>query len=200
MPRLPASADNIDVREGSVIKREPLSDFLQRFKVSGINRIPKNEFDTIPQLLSVKTHLAHQLSAKARMFIRFTLEKNKAAEMNKHYLVLPIIKSGVDLPEQAYVAPILSTEHAMIYRAVKVMNNVSYAQVTELATMDELDFNHCVATINDVSSLQQDILKRYQQSRPFLTEQQIVNLGVGIVWLSLVGFVDSKTDHIVMLD
>ncbi|MBM7074512.1 hypothetical protein JQC92_21245 [Shewanella sp. 202IG2-18] len=56
----------------------------------------------------------------------------------------------------------------------------------------KLSFSNRVGSISDILSLKSELISRYRFSRPNLTEQQIIESGVGLVWLEWVGYIDKN--------
>ena len=80
----------------------------------------------------------------------------------------------------------------LIFKAKKVLNHLSYQDVQHLIDSGQLNFSNSINDIHDVPSLKREILSRYRYSRPNLTERQIIELGIGIVWFEWVGYVDKN--------
>ena len=188
---LTESANNVDVMIKGKLHRFTETDFFQRYQVSGMNRLPLHQFESLKQSQLLSSDNLDKLTASDKQFVRFSLEKNLAL-VGSHYVVLPIIKSGKDTSCIGYQAPILSVDNALIFKAEKITNHLSYRQVNELVTQQSLNFEHSVENITNIETLQQEIICRYLHSRPQLSESEIVQLGVGIVWFTWIGFVDEK--------
>ncbi|RYV03440.1 hypothetical protein SOPP22_04020 [Shewanella sp. OPT22] len=188
---LPESPANVDVYIQGKLERFSESDFFKQYQVKGINRILLTEFTSLIQSKLLSNHKLSNLTPDDRTFIRFSLEKNNA-QIGNNYLVLPIVEKGQDSGEHGYKAPKLSTKSALIFKAKKVLNHLSYHSIQQLITKKELIFSNSVGNISDILSLKSELVSRYRFSRPNLTEQQIIESGVGIVWFEWVGYVDKN--------
>ena len=185
---LPESPTNVDVDIHGQLQRFTESDFFKRYHVEGMNRIPLEEFNGLKQVQLLQSGTLEIPSAINTQFTRFSLEKNNAT-IGQNYLVLSIIKKGQDSSNKGYHSPILSLENALIFKAHRVINHLRYEQVKTLIAQQQLSFEDTVPPINSLETLQTKLLQRYQYSRPNLSKQQIINLGVGIVWFTWVGYV-----------
>ena len=185
------SSSNVDVLIQEKLHRVTETDFFKQYRVSGMNRIPLPQFESLIQSRILAAGNIAKSSTSNMNFIRFSLEKNFAI-VGEDYLVLPIIESGQDASVTGYQAPKLSVDSALIFKAEKVLNHLSYEQVNQLLTDKQLDFSCAVKAIHSIDSLQAEIIRRYRHSRPQLSEAQIVELGVGIVWFNWVAYVDQN--------
>lgn len=154
------------VFEGGEVKTIEYAQFLEKFKVSGLVRIPASEFNDI--------------NMGDAMFGHFNLEKTNHQIGNK-YLILKIQRHGVSATEtEAEQPPLLSLEGAFIAECIQVKNNLPYDSLTPAL------FKHSMKGLDDKISLQKKIQKRYQASRKNLTFKEIVSKGVGFTLFKII--------------
>jgi len=141
--------------------------FLKRYNVDDIIRIRKED------------HVF--LKEKMRFLTHFNL-KDTNHKKSRIYALPLIVKPGY-LKESKELLPILSFENCFIAECIGVRNDVSYEELTEE------NFKHSFPTIKNIKSLQEAILKRYGESLPDLTKQELISLGVGMTYLKIMGSV-----------
>lgn len=78
------------------------------------------------------------------------------------------------------VLPLLSFENICYGECIEVGNNIEYTSLHK----DIFEYSMC--TIKDIDSLKQEMFRRYHLSRPELSDDDIVSLGVAYTKLRLV--------------
>ncbi|MEK9181628.1 MAG: hypothetical protein AAB786_01265 [Patescibacteria group bacterium] len=132
--------------------------------VDGMIRIKGNEFKEIDV---AKKYLGH-----------FNLECTDH-EVGKRYALVKILRSGnYNTVNGVQVLPLLSLENAYITKCVDVKNYLKYDDII-------LEFfAYSLLDIQNTEELKSVIFKRYSESLPNLTKEEIEKLGVGYTLLS----------------
>ena len=102
-------------------------------------------------------------------------------KINHNYLLPKILKSGYFKKNEEEIKPILDFKLCLIGKCIKVVNNVSYEDLTKD------DFEYSFANIKTIDELKEQIYKRYSASLPDLNKEEILNLGVSITKLEILG-------------
>jgi len=136
--------------------------YLAQHQLDGVVRIPQAEYSGIPA-----DYLTH-----------FNLEKTDVV-VGKRYALPRIIKHGFVEADGGEVLPELSFDDIYTGECVEVRNNVPYDELTPT------DFDHSFAHIRNVDDLKRYIVERYHQSKPTLSQEEILSRGVSRMVLKL---------------
>ena len=142
------------------------AEFLEKFGVSGLVRIPRDEFENI--------------NTQSESFGHFNLEKTNH-EVGKRYLILKIERHGTHATTtETEQPPLLSTDGAFIVECIRVENNLPYEALTAEY------FESSMKGLSDKKSLFKAIQKRYDISRRDLSREQMFNKGVGFTLFKII--------------
>lgn len=121
-------------------------------------RIQQEEYDEIP---------------KSGLYAHFNLGVANHVP-GETYFLARILKHGHD-----DVEPVLSFENILTGKCVSVKLGVP------IDSLSEADFEFSMSGIKDTASLKEIILSRYTKSRPHLSKEEILNMGVTITLLEI---------------
>jgi len=141
-------------------------EFLASLGLDGIIRISVDEYKNIDTSLEYFAH--------------FNLE-NTGHIVGDTYLLTKIIRNGkYSISTGDQVLPLLNTENCYVGKCVDVKNYLKYEE------LDESYFKYSMSNIKNVDDLKQIIIQRYSKSMPALSNEEIINLGVGYTLLKIV--------------
>lgn len=155
------------IKEGKeIIEIENYKEFMKNNLVDGIIRIQKADYK--------------QINKKNKQLTHFNLQKSNHKVKNTYFL--PIIeKSGYYKENGEEQRPILNFNKILICECTNVRENVKYED------LKSQDFKNSMKHIQNTKQLQTQIVKRYSKSMPDLTKEEILNLGVAITELKIIG-------------
>jgi hypothetical protein len=139
--------------------------FLRQHKLDNLIRLNKTEFSNFREKNKYLTHFNlqycfHNKGDKLALFL---------IEQHGYY-------DGYN-----EVAPVLSLKNSLIAKCLDVKNNISYEELTED------DFIYTYDNINNIDSLKQFIIEKYQISMLKFTVPEILSLGVSVTNLKIIG-------------
>ncbi len=142
---------------------QEITRYLDLHHLDGVVRIPQTEYKGIPS----DGYLTH-----------FNLEKTDVV-VGKCYALPRIIKHGFVGADGREVLPELSFDDIYAGECLEVQNHLSYSELTSVG------FEHSFAHIRNVDELKHFIIERYNKSKPTLSTQDILALGVSRVLLKI---------------
>lgn len=146
------------------IERLSYEDGRRRFHVDGIIRFHPEEF--------------RMIDPKQKFLMHFNLESSNH-EPGKLYALAQIVRAG-SFDGTKEVQPVLSMDGSFRTRCISAKNKVSYGDLN----MD--DFRYSLSTIKSAEELKQTILRRYQESMSLLSDEDKLDLGIGMTLLEFV--------------
>jgi len=158
---------SVDFLVGGEVKSFDRDTFMAEIGVVDIVRMQPSDFPKIDQTPGWK-------------FSHFNLKEtvNRPAEANepeRKYLIVKIEKGGDPNKE-----PLLSPDGALFAECLESASGLSYDELTAEQLALSLE------GMRDVPSLQDEMVKRYSQSRP-LSRQQIIDAGLGYTLFKILG-------------
>lgn len=151
------SKDNVIIKVG---KRK----FLQKHDVANVIRLRPEEYAAI--------------NPKTRTLTLFNLQ-HTPHQPGKRYLLTMIVRPGHYTPEQE-VLPVLSWEKSIVVECISAKNNLRYSDLSAK------DFRYSIKTVQTIPQLRRAILHKYCQSRPGLSTEEMVTLGVAVTTLKII--------------
>lgn len=144
-----------------------LKEFQKRFGAFGMIRIPKLEFEYLennqPELL---THFNLQISSHKK---------------GEKYLLVKILEHGhLDNKTKYETLPLLDLSNPKLYQCTECDENISYQNLS-----NDL-FENSFPNIKSVQDLKNEIINRYSKSMSYLTNEEILELGISITKLKKV--------------
>ncbi len=118
------------------------------------------------------------IDSTSEFFTHFNLE-HSGHKIGLRYILPRITKQGYFKYNHDEVAPVLSFRDVYIAECVSVRDFVAYKDLLPN------DFQYSMNHIVDAQSLEDTILKRYRVSMPLLTDEEILERGVGVTTLRL---------------
>jgi len=97
------------------------------------------------------------------------------------YLMPLIVSGGYYKQDGTEVLPKLDFNGCPVVECVSVREHVEYTELTSE------DFEHTKPDLTGIRSLQRDILNIYSQSMPDLLPEEILNMGVSVTKLKILG-------------
>lgn len=115
-----------------------------------------------------------------KIITHFNLEKSNH-EINMVYLLPKILSSGYYISESDFLEPELDFENCYVAKCLEVRENLSYDDLSEK------DFQYSFENIKNIETLKKEILFRYSKSLPNLSKEEILNLGISLTKLEILG-------------
>lgn len=145
--------------------QEDTMQYVQQHGLEGFIRISNDEYTGIPQ----GGWLAH-----------FNLEQT-TVKAGHTYALPRILKHGyLDPHASTEVLPILSYQNIYHGTCLEVRNRIPYEALTAK------DFEYSLSHISNVLELQKYIVMRYSKSKPYLSREELLALGVSRILLKIV--------------
>lgn len=140
----------------------------KRFGIDGVIRIHKKDYDQFP---------------KGDIVTHFNLEKCNHVP-GKIYALAKIIIPGFFLSSAVDQSPLLDFSQCYVAQCLSVKEKIPYENLTEE------DFAHSFLNIHNTFELKKEILWRYKQSLPDLSDEAILSLGVSMTTLKIIKKLD----------
>ena len=158
---------SLPTSEGQFLYQEqivniPWMDFHTQYGVSGVIRVPKKDFPLIPT---------------SGPFTHFNLEVSYH-RTESVYLIIAIIQPGWYRANEE-VLPLLDPELSVRAKCLSVKEFVPYS------LLQEADFRYSLPQIQTVDDLKREMIQRYRQSLPELSDEQILERGVSVTTLEI---------------
>jgi hypothetical protein len=148
------------------IEREVDADKFDRdHGINGIIRIQSYDYPHFPKL---------------EYFTHFNLQFC-GHEIGAIYAFPEIVRPGYFISEKEQKLPLLEFSGKYIGECVEVRNNLAYSDLSEA------DFDDSFKHIKGVESLQETIIRRYSVSLPRFLPKEILQLGVSLTKLKIIG-------------
>ena len=160
--------DSLKLRyfEDGKIKEMTHEDFNTSLRVEGSIRIHKKDFKLLPQHQKILTH--------------FNLEVCYH-KVGKMYALPIILERGYLKKNGEELTPLLDISNCKLSRCIDVKEYVKYDELSEE------DFKFSFPHIKSIEDLKKEILWRYSQSLPDHSNEELLELGVSITTLELMG-------------
>lgn len=139
-------------------------EFLNSNEVDGIIKIQDKEYSCINSQNGFITH--------------FNLEKGNH-KVGSKYILMKVVKPGYYISDEDFENPVLDFKNCFVCECVDVHDNISYSELTKS------EFENSFTNIQNVAELQKAILFRYNQSMPKLSDDELLELGVGLTKLKI---------------
>jgi hypothetical protein len=144
-------------------------EFQKKYGAFGLIRIPEKEFETLinPQV-SKLTHFNLQVSSHKK---------------GEKYLLVKILEHGnLDKSLDKEILPLLDISNPQLFECTECIENINY---TKLKTEENI-FENSFPNIKSIDSLKEEIINRYSKSMSYLSNTDILELGVSITKLKRV--------------
>lgn len=141
-------------------------EFQNKYGAFGIIRIPSSEFDYLENNNSqFLTHFNLQVSSHKK---------------GEKYLLVKIIEHGeLNNKTQTETLPLLDISNPQLFECVECIENVQYEKLKNYENLFENSFPN----IKSIEELKTEIVKRYSKSMSYLSNDEILELGVSITKL-----------------
>jgi hypothetical protein len=155
------------ILENNMIKIVDYLEFEKNLSLDGLIRLHT------PDFLEVKNN-------KYTKMMHFNLQFGGHI-VGKTYGLIEILETGYFISNTNYKEPILNPNNVIKCRCIWSQNYVQYEE------LENFSFEHSLSTIKNIDSLKKVITERYSVSMPKLSQAEILNLGVGITLLEIIG-------------
>lgn len=135
----------------------------ERFQVDGVIRVHAKDFPSIPH---------------SGRYTHFNLEISNH-KVGATYLIIVIAQPGRYEKGKSEILPVLNLDTTLKGRCLAVRESVAYADIT-----DE-EFQFSLPYANNAETLQPEILWRYHQSLPGISDSELIERGVSITTLEI---------------
>ncbi len=148
-------------------------EFQKKYGAFGVIRIPAKEFRYIENTeIKELTHFNLQVSSHKK---------------GEKYLLVKIIEHGeLDTSSNTEILPLLDVSNPQLFECVECKENVQYSKLTNS------NFENSFPDIKSVEELKNEIIYRYSKSMSYLTNEEILELGISITKLKRVNLEDNK--------
>ena len=145
------------------IKRVNALSFINKYKISGIIKFTKEEFNNIKKDAKCLRHFNIQYCGHKK---------------DNFYMLVKIIKKG-SFDGKIFKSPVLDQTKKILTQCTNVKNFVNYN------SLDKDDFNNCIKLIKNKTTLKRYIIKRYSKSLSHLSTKKKISMGVSVTDLKL---------------
>jgi hypothetical protein len=146
----------------------------------------QNNKDNVPEIRIQKKDFEYFEKNKLPKYLNHFNLQICGHETGKIYLLPKILKQGYFISKEKEKLPKLDYNESIVGLCIEVKENLKYEDLTKL------DFKYSFPNIQNITSLKQEILYRYQQSLPNLSEEEILSLGISFTKLKILGKLKTK--------